>query len=60
MEYIIERENYENSTDELMHWKYIDKKKLPSGKYRYIYDKSKRTVSNEKSEERHKPISMDE
>ena len=48
MKYIIERENYENSSDELVHWKYIDKKKLPSGKYRYIYDKSKRTVNNEK------------
>lgn len=48
MNYIIERETCKDSSDELMHWKYIDKKKLPSGKYRYIYDKSKRTVNNEK------------
>lgn len=27
----------ELSDDELMHWKYIEKRKLPNGKWRYIY-----------------------
>jgi hypothetical protein len=26
--------------DELMHWKYLKKVKLPNGKYRYIYDEN--------------------
>lgn len=30
-----------NYSNELYHWKYISKKKLPNGKYRYYYDKSK-------------------
>ena len=30
--------NIELADDELMHWKYIKRVKLPNGKYRYYYD----------------------
>lgn len=31
----------EEFSDELYHWKYVKREKLPSGKYRYYYDKDK-------------------
>lgn len=36
--------------DEMMHWQYIKRVKLPNGKYRYYYDESALTESVKKAE----------
>ena len=36
--YIFTRGSFREVDDELMHWKYLKKKKLPNGKWRYYYD----------------------
>lgn len=46
MDYRVRRTG-DMSNDELMHWKYIDKVRTKTGKWRYIYDDVKNALSDE-------------
>ena len=52
MKYIVKRKT--DSENELMHWKYIERKKKPGGGYRYIYDKNSNVSERSKKNTNYK------
>ena len=52
MEYIVKRKI--DDENELMHWKYIERKKKPGGGYRYIYDKNSNVSERSKKNTNYK------